>query len=204
MKLGRTTIRARLVDGRRASFGLTLIELMVALAIFSVLGVLSYRAIDSASISRDRLAAKSHRWQEVSRFFQLTESQLLQIVGRPVIQGVMGSSLIVIPSSDSREFQFSFLKLDGARNSVRRIGYRFADEQIVMLCWPGVDVDTTPTEHVVLENVTHLSLKFITDDGRVSMTWPAQPPAKNPLPEGLEIQLETTDVGTLRRLIALR
>ena len=204
MKPDRSTIGVRQIHGRRASPGLTLIELMVALAIFSVLGVLSYRAIDSASISRDRLAAKSHRWQEVNRFFQLTESQLLQIVGRPVIQGVIGSSLIVIPSSDGADFQFSFLKLDGARNAVRRVGYRFADKHIVMLRWPGVDMDMTPTEHVVLENVNHLSLKFITDDGRISATWPTQPPAKNSLPEGLEIQLETTDVGTLRRLIALR
>ena len=70
---------------RRA--GLTLIELMVALAIFSVLGVLSFRAIDAATVSRDRLANESRRWQEITRFLQLAETQLLQIVARPAVPG---------------------------------------------------------------------------------------------------------------------
>jgi general secretion pathway protein J len=204
MRPQRSFIDITRASGRRASCGLTLIELMVALAIFSVLGILSYRAIDSASITRDRLANKSDRWQEVSRFFQLTESQLLQIVGRPTVPGAPSSSLVITPSSGGTDFQFSFLKLDGARNSVRRVGYRFAEDRILMLRWPGVDGDVTPTEHVVLENVKDLRLKLITDDGRTSATWPAQPPAKTALPDGIEIQLEINDVGTLRRLFALR
>ena len=187
---------------RRA--GLTLIELMVALAIFSVLGVLSFRAIDAATVGRDRLSNESRRWQEITRFLQLAETQLLQIVARPAVPGEPSTALIVNPSSDGKSFQFSFLKLDGARSSVRRIGYRFEESRIVMLRWPGVNADISPTEDVVLERVKNLGLNFITDDGRASAIWPAQPPTANPLPEGIEIQLEVTDVGTLRRLIALR
>ena len=190
---------------RPRSSGLTLIELMVALAIFSVLGILSFRAVDAATVSRDHLASESRRWQEITRFLQLTETQLLQIVARPPIPGVTGSSLIVGPASGGADsFQFSFLKLDGARNSVRRVGYRFEKSQIVLLRWPGVDADASPTEDVVLEQVKNLRLNFITNDGHTSATWPAQPATVNSLPEGIEIQLEVTDVGTLRRLIALR
>lgn len=190
--------------GFGSNTGLTLIEMMVALAIFSVLGVLSFRAVDAATVSRDRLSSESRRWQEITRFLQLTETQLLQIVGRPSVPGVPGTSLIVSPPNGGTDFQFSFIKLDGARNSVHRIGYRFAESRIVMLRWPGVDADLSPTEDVVLERVKDLRLNFITDDGRTSAIWPAQPPTANPLPEGVEIQLEVTDVGTLRRLIALR
>lgn len=185
--------------------GLTLIELMVALAIFSVLGILSFRAIDAATVSRDRLSSESRRWQEITRFLQLTETQLLQIVARPVVAGMPASSLLVGPANNGADyFQFSFLKLDGARNSVRRIGYRFDKSQIILLRWPGVDADVNPTEDVVLEQVKDLRLSFITDDGRTSTIWPAQPASANPLPLGIEIQLEVTDGGTLRRLIALR
>lgn len=195
----------RLGKIRPRSSGLTLIELMVALAIFSVLGILSFRAVDAATVSRDHLASESRRWQEITRYLQLTETQLLQIVARPVVPGVTESSLIVgPPSGDTGNFQFSFLKLDGARNSVRRVGYRFEKSHIVLLRWPGVDTDGKPTEDVVLEGVKNLRLNFVTDDGRSSAIWPAQPASANPLPEGIEIQLEVTDVGTLRRLIALR
>lgn len=202
MIMRQRTARLRLTRTASRSIGLTLIELMVALAIFSVLGILSFRAIDAATITRDHLSSESRRWQEITRFLQLTETQLLQIVARPTVPG---SSLIVGPASDGAEgFQFSFLKLDGARNSVRRVGYRFEKSHIVLLRWPGVDASVSPTEDVVLERVKDLRLNFITDDGRTSATWPAQPPSAHGLPEAIELQLEVNDVGTLRRLIALR
>ncbi|MBN8284156.1 PDZ domain-containing protein [Zoogloea sp.] len=47
-----------------AQRGLTLIELMVALAIFAVLGVLSYRGLAEVATSRTHLEAGFERWQE--------------------------------------------------------------------------------------------------------------------------------------------
>ena len=76
MILYRLLAPRRISSAGSANAGLTLIELMVALAIFSVLGILSFRAIDAATVTRDHLSRESRRWQEITRFFQLTEAQL--------------------------------------------------------------------------------------------------------------------------------
>ena len=64
----------------RRQRGLTLIELMVALAIFAVLGVLSYRALAEVSTSRTRLEEGFERWRSVGRAMQRIDADLLQLV----------------------------------------------------------------------------------------------------------------------------
>ena len=64
----------------RRQRGLTLIELMVALAIFAVLGVLSHRALAEVSTSRTRLEEGFERWRSVGRAMQRIDADLLQVV----------------------------------------------------------------------------------------------------------------------------
>ena len=64
----------------RRQRGLTLIELMVALAIFAVLGVLSYRALAEVSTSRTRLEEGFERWRSIGRAMQRIDTDLLQLV----------------------------------------------------------------------------------------------------------------------------
>ena len=60
--------------------GLTLIELMVALAIFAILGVLSYRALAEVATSNSRLEENFERWRTISRSLQRIDTDLLQAV----------------------------------------------------------------------------------------------------------------------------
>ena len=72
----------------RRQRGLTLIELMVALAIFAVLGVLSYRALAEVSTSRTRLEEGFERWRSIGRAMQRIDADLLQLEGGVVVDGV--------------------------------------------------------------------------------------------------------------------
>ena len=60
--------------------GFTLLEIMIALAIFAVLGVLSYRALAEVSTSRTRLEDGFERWRSVGRAMQRIDADLLQLV----------------------------------------------------------------------------------------------------------------------------
>lgn len=59
--------------------GFTLIELMIALGIFMVLGLLSYRSLASIMDIRDRVGAEQKRWLSVTRFMQRLEIDLQQV-----------------------------------------------------------------------------------------------------------------------------
>ena len=188
---------------RVSSAGLTLIELIVALAVVSVLGMLSYRAVATATESRERVARENQRWQDIARFVRMVEIDLTQIVARPGTS----DSLQSVPPAGEHGTELSFLKLDGARASVRRHGYRLSGTRIVLLRWPGTDAVLAPNEDIVLDDVRDLHFDFITAEGLRVSSWPAPSftgQSSATLPEAIELQLEFADVGTVRRLIALR
>lgn len=194
-----TTVTRISCSARRCSFGLTLIELMVALAVVSVLGVISYRAIAAASESRLHLSEEYRRWRDITRFVQMFETDLLQIAARPSRSG-SDVSLLLSPAASVK---LSFLKLDGARSSARRIGYRLEGTQLILLRWPGTDSTSAPTEDVVLDKVKALNFAILANGDWVR-EWPQAPEAQSQLPAAIEMKLELTDAGIVRRLISLR
>jgi general secretion pathway protein J len=182
--------------------GLTLIELMVALAVVAVLGVVTYRAVAAASDSRQRLSAEYRRWSAITRFVQMVSTDLLEIAAQPPAPGT-SPSLLFAPSSGDAGAEMSFLKVDGARASVRRIGYRLDGTRLLLLRWTGTDARTLPTQDVVLDQVGALHFAFFFQ-GNWTGTGPPTPAAASQLPAAIEMKLELADVGTIRRLIALR
>ncbi|MBP7640762.1 MAG: prepilin-type N-terminal cleavage/methylation domain-containing protein, partial [Thauera sp.] len=59
--------------------GLTLIELMVAMALLGVVGVLTWRATSQLVDARERIGAELSRWQAVVHASALIERELMQI-----------------------------------------------------------------------------------------------------------------------------
>lgn len=71
--------------GRR-NYGMTLVEVLVALAILGLLSLLGYRALDSTLRVRDRVAVEAGRWRELSFFFDRLRDDLDQ----PSMRGARG------------------------------------------------------------------------------------------------------------------
>lgn len=189
--------------GRAAgSAGLTLIELMVALAVVAVLGVISYRAVAAAVESRQRLAADYRRWADVTRFVEMFETDMLQIVPRPSPTG-SGVSIVLTPVAADGGVVLDFIKLDGARASARRVGYRLQGTKLLLLRWPGTDAASVPREDVVLDGVKSLRFAMLAN-GQWSVAWPLAPAAAAQMPAAIEMNLELADAGKLRRVVALR
>jgi general secretion pathway protein J len=193
--------------GRTAagSAGLTLIELLVALAVFAVLGVMTYRAVATAADAREHVASEFRRWRAIANYFQIIQTDLTQLVIRPLALGEAPSTALTLtPASDGSASELSFIKLDGTGGAVRRRGYRFDGQHVIQLRWPGTDSTTVPSSFVVLDNVRTLQIFAVTVDGRRLSTWPENTRNSDSVPAAIEVQLETPDVGNLRRLFALR
>jgi len=61
---------------RAATAGMTLVELLVAIAITSVISLAGWRAIDVLERARDQAAAEARRWQTLDRLFESLEADL--------------------------------------------------------------------------------------------------------------------------------
>ena len=99
--------------------GFTLLEVLVAIAITSVIALLGYRAIASLTESEARLSAESTRWRVLDLFFARLESDMRQAVPRSARNG------------ESREAGWVGQPADSAGNSslaFSRAGPEFAIE----------------------------------------------------------------------------
>ena len=188
----------------RRQRGLTLIELMVALAIFAVLGVLSYRALAEVSTSRTRLEEGFERWRSIGRAMQRIDTDLLQVVAPAAEAGSaspQASPAMLLTRAAGGGPELQFLRLDDTRG-LRRVAYRLRDGRLEWLRWSGRDALGAPDVEPLLDKVRGVRWRFLLDNVRTD----AWPPAdrRSLLPDAIILELDLADVGTLTRLIALR
>ena len=188
--------------------GLTLIELMVALAIFAVLGVLSYRGLAEVATSRTHLEAGFERWRAIGRSMQRIDTDLQQVVspaasatGLPSEGSALAATGMILGRTASGGPELQFLRLDDARG-VRRVGFRLVDGRLEWLRWSGREALGQPSVDPLLDGVRGMRWRFLLDNVRTD----AWPPAdrRSLLPDAIILELDLADVGTLTRLIALR
>ena len=193
----------------RRQRGLTLIELMVALAIFAVLGVLSYRALAEVGTSRTRLEENFERWRGIGRAMQRIDTDLLQVVAPAASANpaagpgtsAQPSPALLLTRTASGGAELQLLRLDEARG-VRRVGYRLVDGRLEWLRWSGRDAIGEPLIEPLLGNVRNVRWRFLTGGNRID-AWPPGE-RRHTLPDAVILELELPDHGTLTRFIALR
>ena len=201
---------------RPAQRGLTLIELMVALAVFAVLGVLSYRALSEVANSHTRLEAGFERWRAIGRSLQRIDADLLQVVstvgrnaGQAGSDGIppaplnraANAPMLLTRAADGGGPELQLLRLDDSRG-VRRVGYRLVDGRLEWLRWSGRDALGEPSVELLLDRVRGLRWRFLQRNNRLD-AWPPGD-TRAPLPDAVILELDLDGVGVLTRVIALR
>ncbi len=192
--------------------GLTLIELMVALTIFAILGVLSYRALAEISTSRARLEENFMRWRAIGRTMQRIDTDLLQAVspadqrGLPPTEAPPATStatpaMILGRAASGGGPEFQFLRLDDTRG-VRRVGFRLVDGSLEWLRWSSRDAVGQPTVEPLLDKVRDVRWRFLQKNIRLD-AWPPSD-RRNALPDAVILEIDLPDTGTITRMISLR
>ena len=183
--------------------GFTLIEVMVALAVVAVLGLISYRGVAAAADTRQRLTDHNERWQDIVRLVRRLESDCLQMVARP---GVVGGDVSLARLDEGRTtgLMLSFLRADGAGGQLRRNGYRYADGRIDLLRWPSSRNEDVPRADPLLDRVAGFELRFFRSNGQMTRQWPPAGATPGELPVAIDFDMEFIDAGHIRRLVALR
>ncbi|HSD38387.1 MAG TPA: type II secretion system protein GspJ [Rhodocyclaceae bacterium] len=219
------------MPGKRPSSGLTLIELLVALVILAVLGLISWRGIDGALRSRDHIIEIEHRWQKLSRGFALIEHNLLQTAerGSGLPSAAPDFKLEKLPDGSQR---LIFWRMDPVQGS-RLSGFRLDDDNLMLLRWihnvplsiasgSSSSASSTPSSSVsldmsgksspppsadidaesILGGVHNVRWTVMTADRQWLDIWP--PAANAGLPRGVRIDMDIDNVGHIQRVFALR
>jgi general secretion pathway protein J len=197
------------------SEGFTLVELLVALAIFVILSALCYRSLEALLQTRERISLETRKWREVMLFFNRLDSDMHQVVNRPIrVDQAIQPCFLGKPNLESSDdAQLSFSRLGDAYQSgvlmdTQRISYRFIAGRVEMLVWPALDIEssTKPAVYTVLNGVKAMSLRFkpTPSEGWVD-AWPVSRTGNTPvIPKALEVSLTLASGEILQRVYNLQ
>jgi general secretion pathway protein J len=197
---------------KRPPSGFTLLELVVALAIFALISIFAYRALDLVLDTRAKVTAEGKKWRNIALLFARLEQDLGRLVNRPVRDShdLLSPALLGEPvpvGEDDAQLMFTRMGLEGQSgvlNDAQRLGYRLRDGNVEMLVWPVLDQAprTRPEVDTVLSGVKAMEIRYLGADGTWLPRWP-KPGAPGELPRALEITLELTTGERMTRLFAL-
>lgn len=193
---------------RRAS-GFTLLELLVAIAIFGLLATMAYSGLASVLDARAVTEQQADRLQALQRTFLILERDLGQLAPRRVRDDYGDSKPPFASGTDGN--QLFVLSRGGWRNPARlprsnlqRVRYVLRDQALWREYWSVLDraPETPSRAQRLLDRVRSIRLRYLDNKREWGEQWPPLNAADQAtdFPRAVEIEIETDDLGSLRRL----
>jgi general secretion pathway protein J len=187
--------------------GFTLIELMTALLILSLLALMSFRGLGAVLDAREHVRLESDKWRRVASFFARFERDAQLAAPRPVrsASGVMPAWRGRQGLAQEPRLEFSrFVATDGV-DTPRRFGYHLnAQQEIELWLWPGLDVAPAaqPERYPLLSGVTRLDLQYLDAEFAWVATWPPAA-SDSAIPRAVRMRIVLASGEDIVRVFAL-
>ncbi|UUY07334.1 type II secretion system minor pseudopilin GspJ [Pseudomonas sp. J452] len=200
---------------KRSARGFTLLEVMIAIGIFALLGLGTYRMLDTVMKTDEVTRGHEKALRELTRAFASLDRDLAQTLPRSVrdAYGDERAALLSVDGTAALEFTRSGWRnpLGMSRSQLQRVRWRLADEKLERVYWTVLDqaVDSQPRVQKVLEGVMALELRYLDDKGQWQEQWPpaqselSQEEALLRMPLAVELKIEHRSYGELLRLYRL-
>lgn len=187
--------------------GFTLLELLVALAIFALVAVMAYGGLRSVLDADRAVERQGKRLAELQSALLFIERDIAQVVDRG-IRDELGDSRPALLGGLDRPLELTRGGRSNpgglARSDLQRIAYGVEDDALVRLSWRVLDraQDSQPDRLRLAGQVRGLRLRFLDANREWSDVWPPASGAAG-LPLALELTLELEDWGAIQRLFQL-
>jgi general secretion pathway protein J len=204
-------------SGRRQEGGFTLLELVVAIAIFAAMYVMAQQFLSAALRNRETIDRHADALETAQRTLIFLTMDLEQVVARPV-RDRFGETR---PMVEGDEETVSVTRLGWAnpmdlrkRSTLQRVTWRLEGDQLIRSHYRVLDRGQSerPVDTVMMEDVTSFEVRYLfrnqAGEWQWNPRWPRDEarsvsPIRQPLPHSLEITVERTQGQGLHRYFRL-
>jgi len=204
-----------MIGRSRLARGFTLIEILVAVAIFAIVGMLAFGGYSELMRHSERLRESAARTRTIQTAVHRLAQDFASLEPRPV-RAQLGDNVEPALVADARNDRIAEFTHSGwsnpagvPRSTLQRVSYTLEDDRLTRNYWVMLDrtLATEPVRTVLLDSVKSVKLRFMTGQRRFTEQWPALdarragPDAARVLPIAVEITIELEDWGTITRLV---
>ncbi len=196
--------------------GFTLVEILVATAVAAVLATMAFTAMSEAMQNRERLRTAQQRLVQMQAAVRSLVQDFSQVAPRPVrmpvgegyepaLAGQGGANTVVVMTRAGWNNPAGL-----QRSNLQRVRYALRDGVLYRDYWTTLDSQSQPepVQRALLEGVEAFTIRYMNDGRQWQDSWPPQQPGGNSdlrflrwRPVAVEVTLQLTDWGTIRRLI---
>lgn len=191
----------------RRTQGFTLVEVLVATAVFAIMSALAWGGLNAVIRTREALVAEQQDFARTMRAVGMLERDLLGAVARPV-RGNYGEPLPAL-RGDVDHIEFTRLgfasALIDARSSLERVVYEQDGTTLKRGRYAVLDRAAGSVAEFtdVRDRLRRLQLRYLDPQGNWLDAWPRRDDKPEALPRAIEFRLDIDGVGEISRLIEL-
>lgn len=211
---GRSSMsRASRTDAALAEGGFTLLEVLVALAIFALASVIAYSGLDSVASTKGALEKEIRFWRELGLVFDRMEADFLQSVPQPlreapeVLRPPLRGGNLAGSDGENAGFFIELIRHDADRAQVR---VRYLCERgdltlragaVNVLAATGEDAAGRAIETPLLRGVEGCETAFLSGANAWLAEWPGDQSLARP--RAIRIRLALAGYGRFERVFPL-
>lgn len=192
--------------------GFSLLELLVAVAVFAAVSAVAYGGLSSVLKTRQQTEQYMARLQALQHTLSALQRDITQAVPRPVRDPYGEKQPALYQPADrllalTRTGRPNPLGLK--RSGLRRVAYALEEDKLVRYLWGVLDPPqgVEPYRVVMLEGVRNVEIRFVDQQREWQNQWPVlsaeDAGTESDIPLAIEVTLDLERWGEFRRLIPL-
>jgi len=187
--------------------GFTLIEILFALFIFSIIAILLSGGLHSILQSQAVTEKKAAQLAKVQFALLLFSRDIEQTIDRPAVD-VNGQLSGFMGMPDDVKFTHTGLVNPNnqlLRPTIQRVEYQFSQNKLFRITWPLPDqsAKSLSSKRLLLDNIEEFKFSWLDQAGFFHDTWPATTGTRDHLPRAVRLVMRLKKFGEITQLYLL-
>jgi general secretion pathway protein J len=193
------------LEGRGSIEGFTLLEILIALFIFTIISTIMVTVLHSVLNTQSTVEKSAARFTQLQTAMIIIQNDFEQILDRPISNATGGPEASIMGSATEIKFThagFSNPQGELNRSTLQRVYYFLSQNHLIRQTWPVLDPtqDTQVSQRRLLDDVADIRFQYLDANGKFQNGWPVIGQPDSALPRAIRVILTLKKSGKLSQL----